>query len=444
MRKTMVIAVREYNAAVRTKAFLISVIAMPILMGGGIIGVKLMENNVDTTDKKIAIVDRSGVIAPILKRAAKLRNEAEVFDEKTKKKIKPACVIETVEPNNDDPEAQRLELSNKVRNKELYAFMDVGKNIVNPQSNPLDKNIPFSDRILYYAENPVFDNMRTWMGKPINNHLQSLRLAEVNLDAVVVDRVTRWTAVESQSLLIRDEESGKIIASKQSDEGMAIGVPLIMMMLMFMMVMIGAAPLINAILEEKMQRIAEVLLGSVKPFQIMMGKLLGTIGVSFTVALIYIAGGILAAQRMDLSDYIPYYVLPWFFTYQVAAIFMFGAIFIAIGSACNDLKEAQSLMTPVWIVVMLPMFVWISVVKAPTSTLSTALSFVPPWTPLLMLIRQVTPTGIPGWQPYVGLLGTILFTILTVWIAGRIFRVGILLQGKPPKLGEIVRWAFRG
>ncbi len=444
MRKTMVIAVREYNAAVRTKAFLISVIAMPVLMGGGIIGVKLMENNVDTTDKNIVLIDRSGVIAPVLKRAAKLHNEATVFDKNTKKKVRPACVIETTEPDNNDPEAQRLKLSEKIREKEIYAFIEVGKDVVNPKSNPGDKIIPENDRILFYAENSVFDDMRTWMSQPINNHLRSLRLAEVNLDAAVVDQVTRWTNVESHNLLVRDEKSGKITESKRGGEGMAIIVPMIMMMLMFMMVMLGAAPLINAILEEKMQRIAEVLLGSVKPFQIMMGKLLGTIGVSFTVALIYVAGGILAAQRMDMSDYIPYYVLPWFFTYQVAAIFMFGAIFIAIGSACNDLKEAQSLMMPVWIVVMLPMFVWMSVVKEPSSSLSTALSFVPPWTPMLMLLRQATPSGVPGWQPFVGLLGTVLFTIITVWVAGRIFRVGILLQGKPPKLGEILRWAFRG
>ncbi len=443
MSKTLTIAIREYNAAVRTKAFIISIVFMPILMGGSIIGYKLMQNNVDTTDKKIAVVDHSGAIAPVLERAAEIYNENTVYDKETGRKVRPACIIESVKPNDDDPQQQRVELSNKVRDNKLYAFMEIGKNIVSPSSDPRDKNIPPEDRILYRSQNAAFDEMRGWMGEPINNHLRSLRLAEVDLDADVVNRVTRWTPVESAGILEVDE-SGEVQESKKGGEGLAVVVPMIMMMLMFMMVMLGATPLINAVLEEKMQRIAEVLLGSVNPFQIMMGKLLGTIGVSFTVAIVYIIGGILAAQKMDVSDYIPYYVLPWFFTYQVAAIFIFGAIFIAIGSACNDLKEAQSLMMPVWAILMIPMFVWTAVIKEPTSDLSTILSFVPPWTPMLMLLRQLTPAPVPDWQPWIGLIGMAAFTIFTVWVAGRIFRVGILMQGKPPKLGEILRWAVRG
>jgi ABC-2 type transport system permease protein len=217
-----------------------------------------------------------------------------------------------------------------------------------------------------------------------------------------------------------------------------------MLMLMFMMVMMGATPLLNSVLEEKMQRIAEVLLGSVKPFELMMGKLLGTVGVSFTVVAIYVFGGIVAANRLGAADHVPFNLLPWFAAYQVAAILMFGAIFIAIGSACNDLKEAQSMMTPVMLVVCLPMFVWFQVIKEPLSSFSTAISFFPPCTPMLMLLRQATPSGVPAWQPWVGLVLVVLFTLLCVWMSGRIFRVGLLMQGNPPKLRDLARWAIRG
>jgi ABC-2 type transport system permease protein len=198
------------------------------------------------------------------------------------------------------------------------------------------------------------------------------------------------------------------------------------------------------VLEEKMQRIAEVLLGSVSPFQLMIGKLIGTVGVSFTVLAVYLAGAALAAYRTGMADKIPLDLAPWFLIYQASAILMFGAVFAAIGSACNDIKEAQSLQMPVWIVVCLPMFVWIAVLREPSSTFSTAISLFPPCTPILMLLRQSTPVGVPAWQPWAGLAGVLICTVLCVWIAGRVFRVGILLQGKPPKFSAMARWALSG
>ena len=103
-----------------------------------------------------------------------------------------------------------------------------------------------------------------------------------------------------------------------------------------------------------------------------------------------------ASKKMNIYEYVPWDLLPWFFSYQVSAVLMFGAIFVAIGSACNDLKEAQSLMTPVWLLVCAPMFVWIYVIKEPMSAFATGLSLFPPCTPMLMLMRQATPVGVPA------------------------------------------------
>jgi len=155
-------------------------------------------------------------------------------------------------------------------------------------------------------------------------------------------------------------------------------------------------------------------------------------------------GGIGVVYYLDFADYIPFHVLPWFFGYMTAAIVLFGSLMIALGSSCNDLKEAQSLMMPIWMLVMFPMFIWILVVKEPLSGFATWMSLVPPFTPILMLLRQSTPAGIPAWQPWAGLVGVALFTVLCVWAGGRIFRVGILMQGKPPKPADLLRWAIKG
>ena len=224
----------------------------------------------------------------------------------------------------------------------------------------------------------------------------------------------------------------------------AIGVPIIMMMLMFLMVMMTVPGLLHSVMEEKTQRIAEVLLGSIRPFEFMMGKVLGGIAVALTSSAVYIVGGILVVRHMDLEKYIPYQILPWFFAYMLLAIIMLGAMSATLGSTCSEAKDAQSLTSMTTLPAMIPMFIYFPVVKEPMSSFATWVSLFPTFTPFLMLIRQTTPAGIPAWQPWLGLVGVLSFTILFVWAGGRIFRVAILMQGTPPKLMNLIRWALRG
>lgn len=437
MRKILKLAVREYNAALRTKATVIMVVLMPVLMGGGVIAMKLLEHQVDTSDQRIAVVDRSSVVGPFLVQAAQVRNAAETRDAATDKRIRPAYLIEVVAPRDDTADAQRLELSNRVRSRGLHAFVEIGPDVVHPPEGSR------TARIAYYCENALFDEARRWLDPVINNRLRSLRLAEAGLDEATVERLIRPLPVEGLGLFTRDA-GGAIQPAQRSDRALVLALPMAAMMMMFLMITVGATPLINAVLEEKMQRIAEVLLGSVRPFQLMMGKLLGSVGVSLTVLAIYAAGGLASASYLGVLHYIPYGIVPWFVVYQVAAIVLYGAVFVAIGAACNDFKEAQSLMLPVWLIIVIPLFVWLNVVKEPHSNFATWMSLVPPFTPLLMLLRQAAPSAIPAWQPWTGLAGVALFTTLCVWAAGRVFRVGILMQGKTPKLGDLLRWAARG
>ena len=203
-------------------------------------------------------------------------------------------------------------------------------------------------------------------------------------------------------------------------------------------------PVMQAVMEEKSMRIAEVIIGSVKPFDFMMGKLIGGVSVSLTAAGFYVLVAVIGLPQLGVGEYIPYHLLPWFFAYVIISIFMYGALLAALGSACNDLAEAQSITFPAMIPMMLPIFIAMPVIQNPESGFATAVSLFPPFTPLLMMMRQATPGGIPAWQPWVGLVGAILFTIFLIWIGGRIFRVAILLQGTPPKLKHFVRWAIRG
>jgi len=208
--------------------------------------------------------------------------------------------------------------------------------------------------------------------------------------------------------------------------------------------MMGATPLLQSIMEEKTQRIAEVMLASVTPFQLMTGKLVGGVAVSLTGSAVYVLGGISTLKSMSLTGLIPYHVLPWFFAYLIIAMFLFGAFFAAVGSACSDPKDAQMLQMPAMLPLLIPMFLLGPLLKEPHSPMAVALSLFPPFTPTLMLLRLSTPSSVPAWQAWLGLLGTIIFGAFSVWAGGRIFRVGILTQGKSPKFTDLIRWAIRG
>lgn len=451
MRKMLVVAVREYQAAVKTKAFIISLVAMPIFMGGSIAVQMLMRNKVDVTEKRVAVVDYSGVIFDALAEASAKRSESEIsgnefrdrddgiykVENGNRRQTRPKYVFERVQPESDNVDDATFQLSERVRSKELFAFVIVGPEVVTPGPDPLRA------AVAYHSNSPTFDDIQNWLGGPINQRVQELRFANYKLDADVVRSATMPTGVANLGLVKKDA-AGQIGKAEATNEFANVFLPLSMMLLMFMLIMVGAAPLMNSVLEEKMQRIAEVLLGSISPFQLMMGKLIGMVGVSLTITTIYLIGGYYALNRSGFGALFPTHLLWWFAIYVALAVLMFGALFSAVGAAVTDQREAQSMMTPLMMFVVAPLFVWINVVREPNSTMSLVMSLIPPATPMLMTIRQAVPPGVPLWQPLLGVLLVLLTTVFCVWVSGRIFRVGILMHGKSANLAEMMRWIVRG
>lgn len=438
MRKLLRFAKREYLASVKTKGFIIMLVAMPVLMSGSGIAMYLLRNQVDTTDKKVAVLDRSGVIADVLLAAAEQRNDAAVFDKESGKKIQPAYIFEFVQPDNTNPESQKLELSNRIDEGELHAFLDIGPNVLNLEGEES------TYLIAYHAKNAAMDTVRTWLNETINNHLRMTRMRDAGVDDSQADEILTWIQVEAMGLVSIDKETGKIQAARKTSELEALMVPMILFFLMFIMVLMGSLPLLQTTMEEKTQRIAEVMLGSLTPFEFMGGKVLGSLGVALTGTLFYLSGGILLVSKLGMADFIPFHIIPWFLVFLVFEIIMVGSMMAALGSACNDPKDAQNLSFPAMIPIFFPMFVFMPILQEPTSGFATWMSLFPVFTPMLMLLRKASPVDIPMWQPWVGLAGVILFTIISVWMGGRIFRMGILMQGGAPKIGKIIRWAFRG
>jgi ABC-2 type transport system permease protein len=437
LRKVLRIARREYIAAVHTKGFIIGLVIAPIIMGGGFIALAIFKDRVDTNDKVIALIDHSGVVAEAVVEAAEVHNEEYLFDE-SGKQIRPAYRIEILEPDLEAAGAQKVDLSDRVRHGDIHAFVEVGPEVLHPGEDPV------ASMIAYHAENAALDDVRRWVEQPINGRLRDLRLEEAGVDVSSMGDLFSWIRAEPMGLLSQDEASGDIRDAKRSSEARAFGVPFFIVMIMFLITMMGAVPLLQAVMEEKNQRIAEVMLGSVKPFEFMMGKVLGGVGVSMTASVVYVAGGIYAFRHFGLGEGIPYSLVAWFFVYMLLNIVMLGSILAALGSTCNDAKEAQSVTMPAMAPLMVPMFVIVPIATQPVSGFATVLSLIPIFTPIVMTLRVSTTATIPAWQPWVGLVGVMAFALLAVWIGGRIFRVGILMQGKPPHLPSMIRWVLRG
>jgi ABC-2 type transport system permease protein len=458
MRKMLVVAVREYLAAVRTKAFLITLIIMPLLMSGSILMQWLLRDYHDTKTKQFAIVDRTegARLYPALEKTIQNYND-KTLDPATHQAILPRFEIEQVPASANAPDAiaeQRLELSERVRKGELFGFLDIDAKVLAPHPNPSppvgegqgvrDATGKREHLIRYQSNRPTNLDFPRLIEEPLLFAIQELRFEreQVRESRAKIRAILRPAPVDAMGLTRRDPATGAIKDDTMQSRFAPVAVPIGFMLLMFMVIMMTATPMMQGVVEEKMQRIAEVLLGSVRPFDLMLGKLLGMTAVSLTITTVYLGGAYWAARKYEFHEYISPELLAWFVVYQALAALMYGSLFIAVGAACTDMKETQNLMWPVMLLAMMPMFLMGSVLQEPNSVVATSLSFVPFSTPMLMILRQSVPPGVPFWQPLLGVVLVLVTTLLCVWAAGRIFRVGLLMQGKGAKLGEMLRWVF--
>jgi ABC-2 type transport system permease protein len=217
-------------------------------------------------------------------------------------------------------------------------------------------------------------------------------------------------------------------------------VPFFFMYLIFMGIVGMGQHMLSSIIEEKNSRVIEVLLSALSPFQLMGGKILGLAGIGLTVTSLWAVAAYIAALWQGLSIDVTIELLLYFVIYYVLGFLLFSSILAGIGSICNTIKETQSLMMPIMMVFILPLLAWFKLVQDPGGTLARVLSFVPPLTPMVMILRL--SAGFDIW------VGEIFFSIVllaaavlaTIWAAAKVFRTGILMYGKRPRLREVVRW----
>jgi len=491
VNKILTIAWREYQAMVATRAFMIALLLMPVLMLGGAWLPALLRSLETPEVRRIAVVDSTGLLFSRFQDAMKQRNQQlqqkqpteaasktetdSATDSETSRHNDSDALISTVRsqqktdpraeelglqdihlyeleeiPAEDFNDEQRLVLSERIRRGELYAFIEVPADVLEPRPfSPENLKNPSPDLVRlpamkWVAEDAALSDSRRWSEAAMNQLIRSQRLSSsvspIVLPTVLLE-LERRSQMEGGGLYTRNE-SGQIVSEAKPDEITSLLLPMIIMMLMFMVIMMSAQPMLESVLEEKTLRIAEVLLGAASARELMAGKLLGNVGGSLTVFVVYGCGGTFMAIQQGYADRIPVHIIPWFVVYQILAVLLYSSVFMAIAASVTQLREAQTLLLPVWMVVLLPMFVWFNIVREPNSALATTISMFPPSTPMVMTLRMATGATIPLWQNLVSLILTIGGTYFGVIGAARIYRQGILRQGKPPRMLEMLTWIF--
>jgi ABC-2 type transport system permease protein len=443
-RRALLIARRDYIVSVRSKSFLFGLIVFPLLFGGSSIGVAILKAKPDLRDRHVALIDRTGKLANFVVQAAAAKSAKEMFEKKTGVQISPRYIVEPVAPEPGDPNLQRLVLSSRVRNGELFAFIDIGASQNTVGGSEDAQGDPAKASIACYTNAGAIDKMQSWIGGAVNDAIRTERLTEAGIDRGRVPALLAPATVDNLDLLTRDAKTGAIHEPVKRDELAVFIVPFGAMMLFMMIVMVGCAPMMAAVTEDKSQRIVEMLLGVATPHDLMMGKVLAGVARSLTSSVLYVTVGTVALIALQVSGAAPLSLLPWFYAYLVAEITMLCALSVGLGAACNSPQEAQNLMLLVLAPMMVPVFLMLPVLDRPNGALAIALSLFPPFSPMLMVLREAMPGGVPLWQLWIGLLGVIACSLAGVWAASRVFRVAILMQGQPPRLADIVRWAVKG
>ncbi len=429
MSRILTIAQSEFTTLVKTKAFLFGIILMPVLMVGFFFFMSFAQRHVDVETRPFAVIDHTGVLYDAVRTSAETRN-ADSIDNGTR--TGPEFVPSAVTVAGRSADEVKVELSTRIRDKDLFAFVEIPAEVLTATGSDVPP-------IRYYSESTSYEPLPNWLRTTLNEEITKRRFDAAGIDQAMITRLNTRTPLSTFGLVERATD-GSVKEAQEVDEIARMIVPFFFLFLMFMTVMTAAQQLLNAIIEEKMSKISEVLLGSVTPFQLLMGKLLGVVGVALLLTLVYFSGGVYALMSSGRWDLFNPALVGWFVVFVVCAALLYGSLFLALGSACSDLKDAQSMMQPAMILIMLPYLGSFIVIQNPESSLAVGMSFFPTMTPFTMMLRIAMPPGPPMWQVLVSVLGLVACTALFVWAASRIFRVGILMQGKAPTLPELVKW----
>jgi ABC-2 type transport system permease protein len=435
MRKILAVIKREYIQIVRTKGFIIGTILGPVLMGGLLI-VPIMMGTVSVEKQEtIGVIDLSQEIF------MDLDKKLDQKDYRISGNIRHYILKKYETSLYKGVDELKKELNDEVLNKKLSAYILIPEDILEVEETEAEiKEAESKDRDIEYVSQLTTD-------------FEELRTLNGVLNSVVIEKRLRKEGLDPQEIsqFVKRVNLKPIKVTKRGEEEDTMGTFMISYFLgltIYMAILIYGQVIMRGVIEEKSSRVVEVVLSSLRPFQLMMGKILGIGAVGLTQFSIWTLFGIGASfystsfipSGVDFAmPSIPVHVFIYFVVFFILGYFLFATLYAAVGSMVNSEKEAQQFIMPITMFLIIPLVLMIFIIRAPNSSLSVILSFIPFFTPILMFLRITVL--LPSFaQIGASIVILILTILLMVWLTAKIYRVGILMYGKRPKLAEIVRW----
>jgi len=436
MNKILIIIKREYVTRVRNKTFLLSTFLFPLFMFALIFGGAFIGAN-GTEQRKIAVDDQSGLY---------------------KNNFKPGSAVDFGYPDGVD--------RSNYKNKGFEGVL-----------------------IIYSADKQKADSVRLYTEKQLGlgtDESIKNQIQKINENRLLMARgVTRSTLDSIRKQSENDESLNyrsyqvKGTEIKEDNKMLALAIGYISGFIIYIVLFIYGAAVMRGVMEEKMNRIAEVMVSSVKPFQLMLGKIIGIAAVGLTqlflwIILIFVLSSLsslfispeVLQQAQKMNESMPNMaqnntmalqflqakttvfsanwglIIPCFIFYFLFGYLFYASLFAAVGSVVNeDPQEAQSLMMPIMLPIILGIFIMMNAVQNPGGSLAFWGSVIPFTSPIVMMAR--IPFGVPWWQLGVSMISLIAGFLCTTWLSAKIYRTGILLYGKKVTMKEMAKWAFK-
>jgi ABC-2 type transport system permease protein len=419
MHRILKVAQREYIETAKTKTFIIGILMTPVIIGAIIFFTKAVSGGKagPRPPIRVTVTDLSKSLTEDIKT---------FFDDYNKRNPDRQFLLKSLEVQQDanSTEAQG---KSKLRNGQLDVYVVLDEDILQG---------PGKIRFYTYKPKPAnldaFWTIESFFRKAVENRRYEIEKIDQKL-------LARLRNIPLERLEI-GAAGGKEKVRSQGQTIAGMMVPFFFMYLIFMGMVGTGQHMLSSIIEEKNSRIIEVLLSAVSPFQLMAGKILGLAGIGLTVMALWSGAAYAAALWQGLNVDVGPELMVYFVIYYILGYLLFSAILTGIGSVCNTIKETQSLMMPVMLIFIIPLMGWFKLVQSPNGTLAKVLSFVPPVTPMVMVLRLSAGSGVWFVEIAVSILVLAVAVVLVIWAAAKIFRTGILMYGKKPGFFEVLRW----
>lgn len=439
MNKIWLIIQREFTTRVKTKAFLLGTFLAPLAIVAFMAVIGFVMSRGSDEKRTIAVIDQSDLLKGAIESSENITLDisSKSFDDLLK-----------------DYEEGKID-----------GIVEIPKSI--------DENVRRYE-INYHSDNQLAIDESLILSDRIEDRIRDYKVGVLGLDLEKIDKLSTNVSLAPKTIKDTDKKISSITNIVSSVIGGIIGYA------MFMIILVYGGQVMRSVMEEKVNRIIEVLISSVKPYELMMGKIIGVgsvglLQITIWTLLIALLGPLVSmfiggesptsltevagvseeemqvvmsegSEKMiqvmqELKNINWGLIIPLSILYFLGGYFAYAALFAALGSAVGeDINEAQTLMFPIMMPLMLAVYIAFSAVQAPNTSLVVWSSIIPLLSSVVMPVRL--PNSPPAWEVILSLFMLVAFSLFFVWLAGRIYRVGILMYGKKASLKELAKWIF--